>query len=303
MKSRLGSVLPVLILVMSPLVGGCSAREKAMRAAVTSLTSGTSTMGRDDDPELIRDSIPFGLTTMESLYDDMPDHPGLLLALVSGYTQYAYAFVQQDADLLKYDDYDRYKEGRVRAHRMYKRALRYGLEGLSLVVPNFLESLRSDPEATLNKLTPDDVKLVYWTGAAWGGAISTRPEDLDLLADLPRVRALLNRGLVLDEDFDEGAFHELFVSLDMAPAGAGAGSARAHFERALSLSQGKKAGTYIGFAEAVLVPEQDVEAFDAMLEKALAIDPDQHIDYRLVNLLSQEKARFLQAHRDDLFGG
>ena len=303
MKSWSAGILPAFLLLASPVMGGCSAKEKAMRAAVTSITSGTSTMGRDDDPELIRDSIPFGLTTMESLYDDMPDHPGLLLALVSGYTQYAYAYIQQDADMLKYDDYDRYREGRQRAHRMYKRAFRYGLEGLDLVVPGFREALKADPEGTLNKLGPEHVQLIYWTGAAWGGAISTRPEDLELLADLPRVRALLNRGMVLDEDFDAGAFHELFISLDMAPAGGGATSARAHFERALVLSEGKKAGTYISFAESVLVAEQDGEGFDAMLEKALAIDPDQYIDYRLVNLLSQKKARFLQAHREDLFGG
>jgi hypothetical protein len=62
------------------------------------LASGRSTYESDDDPELVASAVPFGLKLMESLLAESPKHPGLLLAASSGFTEYAYAFVGQQAD-------------------------------------------------------------------------------------------------------------------------------------------------------------------------------------------------------------
>lgn len=77
---------------------GCSIKRMAVNKFGDALASGGSTYESDDDPELVASAVPFGLKLMESLLAESPKHPGLLLAASSGFTEYAYAFVGQQAD-------------------------------------------------------------------------------------------------------------------------------------------------------------------------------------------------------------
>src|SRR3954466_11505928 len=91
------------VLLASILVGltGCSVIKKAAIKNVASTLSGSGdSYASDNDPELIRGAIPFALKTYESLLESVPKHEPLLIAACSGFTQYAFAFVQTDADVL-----------------------------------------------------------------------------------------------------------------------------------------------------------------------------------------------------------
>ena len=95
-----------------------------------------STYATDDDPELVRDAVPFGLKTMEGVLAEKPRHRGLLTALASGFTQYAYAFVQSDADAADLDGrLYAARAGRARARKLFLRARDYGLRGLEVAPP------------------------------------------------------------------------------------------------------------------------------------------------------------------------
>ena len=76
---------------------------------------------------------------------------------------------------------------------------------------------------------------------------------------------------------------------------------RGHFERSLALSGGVRASLFVSFAENACVPAQNKAEFQALLEKALAVDPDADLDNRLANLVAQRRARWLLNHIDDLF--
>ena len=64
-------------------LAACSPKTYALRqvADAISSTGEGSALARDDDPELVRDAVPFALKTMESLADTLPDHLQLRLAL------------------------------------------------------------------------------------------------------------------------------------------------------------------------------------------------------------------------------
>src|SRR5688500_2605091 len=100
---------PLLALLLSTLLAasGCSLKRMAANSVANTLAEGGDVFGRDDDPELVRDALPFGLKTMEALLETVPKHRGLLLAACQGYTQYAYAFVQLDAEQIESADYER----------------------------------------------------------------------------------------------------------------------------------------------------------------------------------------------------
>lgn len=278
----------------------------ALRQAADAVSSSeqSSVFARDDDPELVRDAVPFALKTMESLADQLPDHVPLRIALARGFTQYGYAFVQEDAD--EAADMDVSKALRERAARLYLRARGYGLEGMRLARGVTDEELRGKEPvraSALAKFTRDDVPLLYWTMASWAAAISQRKTDLALVGDVPAVAAILDRALALDESYDLGAVHEFAIAFDPArPEGTTPQRQRAHFERARELQRGKKISALVTYAEAVAGPAQDRKQFEALLREALRFDVDlpEARSERLENKIAQRRARFLLAHESDI---
>ncbi len=296
--------LLLLLVLMVGLLPGCSVRQMAINKAGDALASSGTTFAADDDPELIRDAAPFSLKLMESLLAESPRHRGLLYATSSGFTQYAYAFVHQDADRLEDQDLAAASEQRSRAQRMYRRARDYGLRGLEVAHPEFSRKLRLDPKSAVRNARKDDVPLLYWTAVSWAALISLSKHDPDLVADVPVVEALIDRAAALDEAYDSGAIHNFLITYEMVRQGGTgdpAARARRHFDRAVSLSGGLQAGPYVSLAESVAVPRQDRREFEALLKQALAIKPDQRPEWRLANTVMQRRARWLLAQADQLF--
>jgi predicted anti-sigma-YlaC factor YlaD len=281
----------------------CSPRSYIVSRMADASSSGGEVFARDDDPELVRDAVPFALKGMESLLDSRPDHKGLLTALCKGFTQYAAAFVRQDAE--EAGDLAVRREGMERARRLLLRARGYGLRGLSAGREGFAAELRENPVGASARVGAEDVPLLYWTGAAWSLALSTSPDDPMMLADLPRIEALMRRALALDERFDDGAVHEFFVAFEGGRPEAMGGSierAREHMERAMALSGGRKVSPLVTFAETVSVRTQDRKGFLDLLDRALAFDARSAApEHRMANLVSQRRARWLKGRVDDLF--
>jgi len=86
----------VVALLALGLLPACSVKHIAVNALGNALAEGGSSYARDDDPDLIWEAVPFGLKTVEGLLDESPRHKGLLFAAASGFTQYGFAFIQQD---------------------------------------------------------------------------------------------------------------------------------------------------------------------------------------------------------------
>jgi predicted anti-sigma-YlaC factor YlaD len=294
----------VLAVASALLTAGCSLKRIAVNKLGNALAESGTTFASDDDPELVGAAIPFSLKLMESLLASAPEHRGLLFATASGFTQYAYAYVQQRADMLEDQDLARAATERTRARRLYLRARGYGLRGLETHHERFEERLRADPRAAVRAATVADVPLLYWTAAAWGAAIAVSKEVPEIVADQPQVEALIDRALELDERFDAGAIHGFLISYELARQGAGGdpnARARVHFDRAVSLSGGQLASPFIAYAEAVSVGREDRREFEALLQQALAIDPDARPEWRLANLIMQRRARWLLSRVDQLF--
>lgn len=284
-------------------LSGCSIRSLAINSLAGALADSAAVYASDPDPELVRDALPFALKTFEALLVSAPENQALLLSTCSGFTQYAYAFVEADAARLEFSDYPESRRLGDRALALYLRARDYCLRALELDYPGLTERLMSQPETAAAELTADDLDVVYWAAASWGSAISAGVHRLEVIADLPAVRALFDRALELDESYSDGALHEALISLDALPEAMGGSRQRAdqHFARALELSRGLSASPYVGYATSVLVPAQEREAFQRTLEQALAVDPDAALELRLANHVAQARARFLLDHADDLF--
>jgi len=293
----------VALVLCGVLLPGCSLKRMAANGIANSLAEGGDVFSRDDDPELIRDALPFGLKTMESLLEIVPEHRGLLLAACQGYTQYAYAFVQLDADQIEPTNYDEASRLRDRALRLFVRARDFGLRGLEIRHRGITQQLQVRPDSAARLLRAKEVPLLYWTAAAWGSAINVGKDRPELTADIDAVKALIARGLELDERYENGAFHEAMILLEALPPAMGGSPERArrHFQRALELSGGVSPAPYITLAQNLSVQDQDRAEFRELLGRAIAVDPEKNLRNRLATLLLQRKARALLAREDDLF--
>jgi predicted anti-sigma-YlaC factor YlaD len=292
------------LVMLALALSGCSIKRMAVNQVGNALAGGGTTFAADDDPELVKAAVPFSLKLMESLLAESPKHAGLLLATSSGFTQYGYAFVQQDADEIESQDLAQATALRQRAKKLYARARNYGLRGLEVPHPGFTNALAADPHAAVAALRRSDVPQIYWTAMAWGALISQSKDEPQRVGEVPQLEALIDRALALDEGWNEGAVHGFLITYEMARTGVKGDAAersRREFERAMEQSRAWQAAPLVAYAESVCVQKQDLKQFEVLLQRALAIDVDAHPEHRLANLIYQRRARWLLSKKDELF--
>ncbi|MDR2618471.1 MAG: TRAP transporter TatT component family protein [Treponema sp.] len=253
----------------------------------------------DSDPKLVGDALPFAIKLYEALLSQNPDHQGLLLTTGSLFVMYANAFVQGPAEMEDpIEEYEERMAGLDRAKELYLRGNAILCSGLEKKYPGFGAASVQDGtlDPFLKKMKKDDVPFLYWTVAGGLAAYSIDVFDFGLGTKIPEWGAMIARAYELDPDFNNGAIDDFYIlyyaSLPEALGGDKA-KAEVHYHRALEKTKGQSAGPYVSYATAVCVPAQDYDTFKENLEKALAVDTDADPSNRLVNIISQKKARFL----------
>ncbi len=295
----------LLIGLMIFQVAGCSFKKIAVRSLSATLIEGsTNAFATDDDPELVREALPFALKTMEALLQSTPKNEKLLIATAAGFVQYGHGFVLLPADAIEKEDLAKARQGRQRAKRLFLRARNYGLRALEINHPGIADEIAANPSAAVLKTERKDVPELYWAGVAWGSALSVAKDDMALVAELPIVSAFLERALELDESWQNGAIHEFFIVFDANRSeadGGGIEKAEKHFQRAMELNKGRSVSPMMALAESVCVKQQNRKRFESLLEQVLEFDVNQYPEYRLSNILAQRKAKLLLENIDDLF--
>lgn len=292
---------PLGIVLVVVLLGGCSLKSRAVDTLADVLGKGEGVYLSDEDPELIAAALPFNMKTMETLLETNPRHRGLLLTAAKSFILYTYAFVEPETRELEYTEFDEAEAVRRRAAKLYRRAYRYGVRGLAVEHPGLGERLSASPDDAAAELTVEDVPLAVWTAAALGGAIGVAVDDPESTADIAVVGALLERALVLDEDFEGGTIHEFLFTYEAGRVGGDMEKARLHYDRALALGPARKPSIWLSWAESVSVADQNRSEFLELVEQVLAFDVSAYPENRLLNILAQRRARWLRDTVDDLF--
>jgi predicted anti-sigma-YlaC factor YlaD len=293
-----------LPLLLAAVLCGCSVKRFAINKLGDSLANSGTSFASDDDPELVGSALPFSLKLIEGLLAESPRHRGLLFAACSGFTQYSYVYVQQNADQAENRDLAQSLALRARARKLYLRARDYGLRGLNLAHPGFRQALSTDSRKAVRSTTVRDVPLLYWTAVSWGAALSVSKDNPELIADQTIVEALIDRAFALEPDYDHGAIDSFLITYESARQGAPgdfAERSRRHFERAVRLTDRQMAAPFLAMAETVAVAKQDRSEFESLLDNALKIDPNARPEWRLSNLVMQRRARWLSQRVDELF--
>ena len=299
----------LLLAVFCLLFSGCSSLAMNMVANALTGEGSSDVFTSDNDPELVGAALPFAIKLYESLLAANPNHEGLITTVGSLYVMYANAFVYGPAELKQRDDYAAFSEAKLRARNLYLRGANILYEGLNKKYPGLKEAFKKGKfPGIAAKMKKKDVPALYWCAAGFLAAYSMNPLDMELGFRVPELLAMINRAYELDPDFNKGSLDDFYILFHAnVPAEMGGDKSRVemHFQRALEKSGGRLASPYVSYADSVSRPAQNYEDFKKKLETALAIDVDADKSSRLVNIISQRKARYFldTAHLRFLFIG
>ncbi|GHV92670.1 hypothetical protein AGMMS50268_31730 [Spirochaetia bacterium] len=290
MKPRILQLYAVFIAMVLLPLSGCSINKMAMRMT----------------PEVVGPSIPSVIKKNEARLVKNPNDQKLILDTGSLYVMYANAFVQGPAEFLPPLQYEERQEALQEAKKLYLRGADILSDGLEKKYPGFnkVSSVDNTLAPYLAKMKKDDVPSLYWTAAGYISAYALDPFDPGQGRRVPDLMFYIHRAYELDPDFNDGALDDFYVMAGSSlPESLGGDKSQVelHFRRALEKSRGKLAGPYVSYAQAVSIPAQDYDTFKKYLETALALKLSAAPANRLVNIISQRKARALLDNASDYF--
>ena len=281
---------PLLILLWSLLIGSAGCSAIVGRASSRLADDLSAAILEQDDLETVRDGAPAYLLAVDGMIEGQPENIQLLSTGARLYSAYASAFVENPERRIK----------------MTTRALGYARRALCLVNSDICAAIDEPYDAfapSLATATPKHLAELYGFGSAWATWVQANAGDWGAVAELPKIQALMERVIELDESYDDGQPHLVLGVLDtLRPASMGGQpeKGRDHFERAIEISQGQNLMAKVMLAESYARLIFDKELHDRLLEEVLAADP--HSGSRtLVNTMAQLRAQELLADSDEYF--
>ena len=270
------------------MLGACAS---VMQSATNDMAANLSAaIMNQDDPETVRDGAPAYLLMLDSFIEGSPDNATMLAAAAELYAAYGVIFV----------------EDKNRADRLTGRALSYAQK--SLCASNKLACGLSDLsfkeyESTLDKLNEKDAASLFTFGLASIAYIKVHSDDWGAMAKLPRVESALKRVQALDPQYQAVQVeHYLAVLNTIRPPALGGDfeAGKAHYERALSLSDNKDLSINVDYARYYARTLYDRELHDRLLNEVISAEPKQD-GYTLFNTLAQREAQELLDAADEYF--
>lgn len=246
------------------------------------------TILNSDDVDTVREGVPAYLLLIDSFLRSSPEDESLLLAASSLNGAFSIFAVDDRAKLLTSKSLDYALRATCVSNKRLCgfRTLRY--QEFQLVV----DSLRLK-----------DVPVVYATAVAWAGWIQAHSDEFNAIAELAKVKYLMERMIVLDEGWENGGPHLYMGALEtIFPAlmGGHPEKGREHFEKAMKFSGDEYLMTKVIYAEQYARLVFDKELHDRLLNEVVAADPVVE-GMTLTNKIAQERARELLAGSDDYF--
>jgi hypothetical protein len=290
-------------------LGGCSITKLAIGTQAEIMATASPVIEEQTDYEFAASAIPSALIQAEGLLKITPEDPHLLLLAARGFASYGYGFAEDEmARAEQKGDLDRADYHRARARALYLKGRDFGIRLLELEAADLKSHFKGNPDDLKRFLTEkfsdkEDAPALFWTGYAWGSAISVSLDDPMLISDLPFASAIVERAVALDEGFYNAAGHT-FLGVSNSSRGKAIGGdppkGKQHFERALALTQRKALLTQVNYAQYYAVQEQDRKLFDALVSEVLDAPAPTPSPLALPNTIAKRRAERLKAQADSL---
>lgn len=250
----------------------------------------SATMMESDDPETIKKAVPSYLILISSMIKGDPDNPGLLEAGAKLYGAYASSFTDSAAS----------------KKALANRAFAYASHAICIRDENFCDIERLsyfEFERRLAEVEKIQIESLFIFVSSWAGVIEANSADWNAIAELPKVKAGIQRVLEIDETVSNGNAHlymAVMESLLPPTLGGKPELAKKHFDRAIELSNGENLMAKVLYAEKYARLLFDRELHDELLQQVIDADAGSS-DQVLINTLARQKAAELLLDGEDYF--
>lgn len=296
-----------LLLAALAALAGCNFTKMAADQTVSVFHQGAAAFDKEHDVDLARTSALGQLKLFEGLMEVVPDNGELLLLAAESFATFTFGFLEDDLEVLEEGE-PAWEKTHARAVDFYGRALRFASSWMALEHeewPAILNAPVDELEAHLATLEPEDAPGLFWCGFALAGSVNLRSDDPEAVMELPKIRALMNRVVALDERVFHGGAHLVLGSAaaTFSPAlGGDPEAAKAHFARAAELTAGRHLMTHVVNAMYYHVRQsRDRDAWRKLLEQVRDAPDDLWPEQRLANSLAKIRAARWLDREDDLF--
>lgn len=289
MRSKITTLIkPLLLLLLVLSVTACGQLVKNAKKEFAEDLS--ATMLSFDDPETISKGAPAYLILISSMIKGDPENPDLLESAAKLYSAYASGFT---------DNPDSQK-------KLANRAFLYASQAMCMRDANFCDVKKLsyfEFEQRLEAVRKEQAESLFVFVSSWAGVIEANSSDWNAIAELPKVKAGLQRVLDIDETVSNGNAHlymAIMESLLPPTLGGKPELAKQHFDRAIEISNGSNLMAKVLYAEKYARMMFDRELHDSLLKQVIDADAGSD-DQILINALAKQKAAKLLSDADEYF--
>lgn len=262
-----------------------------MSSATSNLAKNLSlSIQNHNDPETVATALPAYLLMIDSFIESDPKNINMLQSGAKLYAAYASTFVNEPS----------------RTKKLSQRSLDYALSATCLQKQAAcnIKSMKFDSfKQIIDSFNKENISTLFILGQSWAVWLQANKEDWNAIAELPRVRLIVEKVMAMDETYQQGSAHlymGILQSLLPAALGGKPDIAKQHFEKAISLSDNKNLMAKVSYAEHYARLVFDQELHDRLLNEVINAKTEQP-GMTLMNTLAQQKARQLLASGKDYF--
>lgn len=278
----------VTFLSMCLITSGCSSIQSSISQDLAqSLSAGISSQS---DIKMVKAGIPSYLLMIDGMIVEDPENIGLYIAGVKLYSVLA-NFVK--------DDTERYTYIADRAYQYSQKLICLTKEAWCALSEKTFDDFRQ----LIEEVDEDQLDVLYLYGSSWVSNVEVHKSDMNSIANLPKIKAVMQRIIQINEIYERGAAHLYLGVLEslIPPAlGGKPDIAKAHFDRAIEINKGRHLMASVMYAEYYARPLYNRDLHDELLKKVLAENPVEN-GLTLANTLAQQRARQLLDTAEEYF--
>ncbi len=281
----------MVIMILSVSFTGCSTNKLMVKSMDPLMEEMNTAVNRNPDVDMVRDALPANLIQLDGFIAAAPETK-LLLRASEAYFGYSFAFVEDT-------DKDRAGYLYLKARNYALRALT-GSESYEQDISKPIEEFRT----YVNDLGKGDVPALYWSANCWMAWIALNLSNPAVLMDVPKVEAMLQKVVELDEKFYYGAAHATlgaFYASRSKTIGGDPDKAKQHFDRAFQISESKLLFIHLLYAQYYAYQIQDRDLFEQTLQKVISTPVNFFPEKNFANEVAKRKARVLLNNIDEYF--
>jgi hypothetical protein len=280
--------IAVTVLILS----ACSTNKFMVKASIPLLESGIIAMNHETDLELAKAAMPANIEMLESMVVMDPENLKLRAIGAQAYYGYAYAFVEDN--------------NRQRASRFYVRGLKHGESALmNMGFDKPLTKMSYDDVIKqVEQLDESSVPLMFWTASCLAKWVDMNRDKPTIVAQISKAATLMERVLVLDEDYYHGSVHLFFgVYYGSRPPmlGGNIKKSQSHFDRVRTISKAQLLMADVLQAQYLERQRMNRTAFRTLLSRVAKLKDPLLPELSFINAISRQKAALMLKKEHEWF--